>query len=121
TSSATIARPATAAKTVVDASVLVKWFKTRDEDLLPEARALLEVVEARPLEVHVPGLLPYEVGNMLLLKTRLGPAALNEALDRLEALPLVVAPPATPLLKRAASPGRQFGDLLRCLVPCAGR
>jgi predicted nucleic acid-binding protein len=66
-------------------------------------------VATRPLEVHVPALLLYEVGNMLLLKTRLGLAGLEDALDRLEGLPLVVAPPATPLLKRASSLGRQLG------------
>jgi predicted nucleic acid-binding protein len=109
TSSATIARPATAAKIVVDTSVLVKWFKTRDEDLLKEARALLEEVEVRPLEVHVPGLLLYEVGNILLLKTRLGAAGLDDAIDHLERLPFTVAPPATPLLKRAARLGRELG------------
>ena len=46
-----------AAKIVTDTSVLIKWFKTRDEDLLKEARALLEEVETHPLEVHVPALL----------------------------------------------------------------
>ncbi|MBI1893789.1 MAG: type II toxin-antitoxin system VapC family toxin [Candidatus Rokubacteria bacterium] len=98
-----------AAKIVVDTSVFIKWFKTRDEDLLTEARTLLEEVQSRPLEVHVPALLLYEAGNILLLKTRLGPAALNEAIDRLENLPFVVAPPATPLLKRAARLGRELG------------
>lgn len=96
-------------KLVVDTSILVKWFKTRDEDLLKEARALLDEVEARPLEVHVPALLLYEVGNILLLKTRVGPAGLDDAIDRLETLPFTVAPPATPLLKRAARLGRELG------------
>lgn len=97
-----------AGKIVVDTSVLIKWFKTRDEDLLREARALLKEVEDRPLEVHVPALLLYEVGNILLLKTRLGPAALDDAIERLESLPFVVAPPAVPLLKRAARLGREL-------------
>lgn len=87
----------------------MKWFKTRDEDLLEEARALLDEVEARPLEVHVPALLLYEVGNILLLKSRLGVSALEDALDHLETIPLIVAPPATPLLKRAARLGRELG------------
>jgi predicted nucleic acid-binding protein len=30
-------------------------------------------------------------------------------MDHLETLPFIVAPPATPLLKRAASLGREFG------------
>jgi predicted nucleic acid-binding protein len=66
-------------------------------------------VETQSLEVHVPALLLYEVGNILLLKTRLGPAGLDDAIDRLEPLPFVVAPPATPLLKRAARLGRELG------------
>ncbi len=97
-----------AAKIVVDSSVLIKWFKSRNEDLLAEAHALLDEVERRPLEVHVPALLLYEIGNILLVKTRLEPAALKNAIDRLEALPLSVAPPATPLLKRAARLGRDL-------------
>lgn len=98
-----------AAKIVVDSSVFIKWFKARDEELLKEARTLLRVVEARHIEVHVPALLLYEVGNILLLKTRLGPTGLDDAIDHLETLPFVVAPPATPLLKRAARLGRELG------------
>jgi predicted nucleic acid-binding protein len=97
------------AKIVVDTSVLIKWFKARGEDLLQEAKQLLEEIERQRLEVHVPALLLYEVGNILLLKTRLGLAALDEAIERLEELPIVVAPPATPLLRRAVRLGREFG------------
>ncbi len=96
------------AKIVVDTSVLIKWFKTRDEEFLKEAKQLLEEIERGRVEVHVPALLLYEVGNILLLKTRVGLAALDEALERLERLPFVVAPPATPLLKRAVRLGREF-------------
>ncbi len=98
-----------AAKIVVDSSVLIKWIKTRDEELLDEAHRLLTEVEARSLEVHVPALLLYELGNILLLKTRLGSAALDEVFNRLEDLPFTVAPPAVLLLTRAARLGRRFG------------
>jgi predicted nucleic acid-binding protein len=98
-----------ASKIVVDSSVLVKWFKRRNEDLLAEAQALLEAVATRPIEVHVPALLLYEVGNILLLKTSLASPALDEAIAHLETLPFSVAPPATPLLKRAARLGRDLG------------
>ncbi len=97
-----------AAKIVVDTSVLIKWFKTRDEELLDEARKLLAEIEAQGVQVHVPALLLYEVGSTLLVKTRLGLAALDETIKRLEELPLVVAPPATPLLKRAVRLAREF-------------
>jgi predicted nucleic acid-binding protein len=98
-----------AARIVVDSSVLIKWIKTRDEELTTEARRLLREVEARAIEVHVPALLLYEVGNILLLKTRLDSGGLDDAFHHLEALPLTVAPPATPLLRRAARLGRDLG------------
>ncbi len=97
-----------AAKIVVDTSVLIKWIKTKDEELVNEARRLLTEIERRPLEVHVPALLLYEVGNILLLKTDLESAGLNDAISNLEALPFAVAPPATPLLRRAARLGKEF-------------
>lgn len=72
-----------ARKIVVDTSVLIKWVKTKDEKLLREARRLLTSIERRPLEVHVPALLLYEVGNILLLKTDLDTAGLNNPFLRL--------------------------------------
>lgn len=48
------ARPVRTAPIVVDTSVVVKWFKTRDEELVDEARSLLNAVDARSLVVHVP-------------------------------------------------------------------
>ena len=98
-----------ASKIVVDSSVLIKWVKTRDEELVPQARQLLGQIDRRRVEVHVPALLLYEVGNILLVKTSLEAAALEDAVRSLEALPLLVAPPATPLLRRAARLGRRFG------------
>lgn len=85
-----------AAKIVVDTSVLVKWIKTKDERLLEEARHLLHQVEAKPLDVHVPALLLYEVGNILLLKTELDADGLDQAIEDLEALPFIVAPARDP-------------------------
>jgi len=97
-----------AEKIVVDTSVLIKWIKTRDEDLLPEARTLLRVIDSSPLEVHVPSLLLYEAGNVLLAKSRLSVRELGAAFEHLVELPLIVAPPASPLLRRAAQLGRRF-------------
>jgi predicted nucleic acid-binding protein len=39
----------------------------------------------------------------------LSAANLARAIERLEAMPFKIAPPATPLLKRAARVGRRFG------------
>lgn len=111
-----------AAKIVVDSSLIIKWFKSRNEDLLEEARALLDEIERQPLEVHAPALLLYEVGNILLLKTQLGPAALDDAIARLDALPFSVPPPATPSSQaRCPSWAPPGPHLLRRVIPGAGR
>ncbi len=94
---------------VVDTSVLIKWIKTKDEELVVEGRRLLNQIEQDAIEVHVPALLLYEVGNILLLKTDLDQAKLDSTLGALEHLPLIIAPPATPLLQRAAQAGKRFG------------
>lgn len=62
---------------VVDTSVFIKWIKTKDEELLAEARRLLRQVEKRPLAVHVPALLLCEIGNVPLPKTDLEPDELD--------------------------------------------
>jgi len=97
-----------AGKIVVDTSVLIKWIKTKDEELLEEARRLLRQVETKPIDVHVPALLLYEIGNILLLKTDLAAPELDQTINDLESLPFIVAPPATPLLRRAAGVGKQY-------------
>jgi predicted nucleic acid-binding protein len=94
---------------VVDTSVVVKWFKTRDEELVDDARALLRSIDARDVAVHVPALLFYEIGNILLVKTKLDAPGLESALYRIAALPFIVAPPIGPLMARAAALGRRLG------------
>ena len=94
--------PATAAALVVDTSVLVKWFKTDHEDLVAEARALLERVERARAAVYAPALLLYEVGNILTRKSDLDAAAVADVLAGIAASSLIVAPPEPALLARAA-------------------
>jgi predicted nucleic acid-binding protein len=97
------------AKIVLDSSVLIKWIKEANEELGDEARKLLRDVQRLELEVHVPALLLYEIGNILLIKARLSQKSLGEALGHLETLPLVVAPPAGALSRTAARLGRELG------------
>ncbi len=95
-----------ATKIVVDTSVLIKWIKTRDEELRREALSLLEIILRDRLEVIVPSLLLYEVGNLLLRKTRLASNAVATALDHVLALPITFVNPEPALLRRAARLGR---------------
>ncbi len=93
---------------VVDTSVLIKWIKSRDEELIQEARSLLARIEKKSLQVVVPALLLYEIGNILLLKTSLDPEALAVALDQVRALPFTVVGPDADLLRRTARLGREL-------------
>lgn len=91
-----------AAALVVDTSVLVKWFKDEDEELLDEAMALRERVDRTQADVYAPALLMYEVGNILTRKTGLDDAGVAGVLDAISRSRLVVVPPAHELLARAA-------------------
>lgn len=93
---------------VVDTSVLIKWIKSRDEELIPEARKLLGEIERRSLQVVVPALLLYEIGNILLRKTRLDSEELSLALDQVRALPFTVVGPEADLLRRTVRLGREL-------------
>lgn len=54
---------------VVDTSVVFKWSRQpRDEDHVPQAVSILERHLHGDLEIHVPDLLFYELGNILRLK-----------------------------------------------------
>ncbi len=54
---------------VVDSSVAFKWYRQhRDEEYVPQAITILENHLSGNLEIHVPDLLIYELGNILRFK-----------------------------------------------------
>ena len=57
---------------VVDSSVVFKWYRqTGDEDYVSQAVSILERHLHGEIEIHVPDLLFYELGNTLRLKETL--------------------------------------------------
>jgi predicted nucleic acid-binding protein len=57
---------------VVDSSVVFKWYRQPgDEDYVPQAVSILERHLRGDIEIHVPDLLFYELGNILRLKETL--------------------------------------------------
>ncbi len=57
---------------VVDSSVVFKWYRQPgDEDYVPQAVSILERHLHGDIEIHVPDLLFYELGNILWLKETL--------------------------------------------------
>ena len=53
---------------VVDSSVAVKWFNTKDEDNLDQADKLLKELEEEKIEIFMPEISKYEITNALLYK-----------------------------------------------------
>ena len=94
--------PSTAAALVVDTSVLVKWFKTENEELIDEALALRDRVDRARADVYAPALLLYEIGNILTRMTDLDDDGAVAILRTISASGLIVAPPDPALLVRAA-------------------
>jgi len=71
---------------VLDASVVLKWFRAEDERNLAAARSLRAAFEAGKLLVYAPSLLRLEIVNVAGRRWRWGEAALVElaaALDEL--------------------------------------
>ncbi len=53
---------------VVDTSVAVKWVSFSQEDGLDKADAILRMAVEKKIEIHMPELAKYEIGNVLLHK-----------------------------------------------------
>jgi predicted nucleic acid-binding protein len=97
-----------AAALVLDTSVLVKWFKSDDEELMDEALALRDRVDDLRAELYAPTLLLYELGNILTRKTDLPDTAIASILDLARA-GLVITPGDPALLHRASTVARTHG------------
>ncbi len=78
-------------KIVVDTSVVIKWFKHRDEPFYEQAEELKARYLNGEVEIAVPELIFYELGNVLLLKCELTE---EEAVEKIESfwklLPIAV-------------------------------
>ena len=64
---------------VVDASVGVKWFSPEEKGSRG-ARSILSAIREKKIQVFVPVLFFYEVGNALSRGKRFSPSQVNEAL-----------------------------------------
>jgi len=93
---------------VVDSSVAVKWFDEREENAAVALR-LLEVFVDGAIEVIIPDLLFYEVGNVLLKKWPHDPYKVQKGLERLWHLPWLLFPLRDSLLTRTAEIAEQCG------------
>ena len=55
-------------KVIIDSSVAVKWINSQNEDLLKQADKILKDLQDKKIEIIMPELAKYEIGNALLNK-----------------------------------------------------
>lgn len=79
-------------KVIVDTSVIVKWLNQTDEKLVNNAEAILADSRSGKIELLIPELAKYELGNVLLLRKKLTLSHFKEAFEFFFALPLQFIP-----------------------------
>lgn len=103
--------------TVLDSSVLVKWFS--QEEKTEEALALRNEHIEGTRELWVVNLSFYEVSNALRYKSGFTSRKLSESLNSLFKLHLNVEPEAAPLLAEASTIAYKCGVTIYDAVPVA--
>ena len=90
---------------VLDASVLLKWFHTKEESRVEEAKRLQARFEAGELHVLVPSLLWLELLNVAARRLRWSREQLEALAERLGALGFAVVEPELERVARWAAQG----------------
>ena len=93
---------------VLDASVVVKWFR-QEESLGNLAVALRDAYTSGALRIAVPTLLANEVANVLCCQQDRTTSQVQEELESLFSMELVWRAPAPMLMCRAVELARRYG------------
>lgn len=86
---------------VPDSSVMVKWLNSDKEQYLEESSKLLMNAIEGKVDLLVPELAKYEVGNVLLTSKKLTPKEANISLETLYNLPITFITETPNLSKQA--------------------
>lgn len=73
---------------VIDTSVVVKWLNKENEKHVKKAEILLELIIEENLEVFLPELSKYELGNVLLKSKKLSSKEAEIALGAFYSMPI---------------------------------
>lgn len=87
---------------VVDTSVVYKWFGKEDEELLPQAFALLTAHTQKTELLIAPELLLYEFANALVTKTSLDDESVPRFLKKLQEVAIELTSATFPFLLKTA-------------------
>lgn len=84
---------------IVDASVVIKWFKKKGEEKTKEAEKYLQEFLERKIKIAVPALLFYEIVNIASFDTTVTSNHWQNIFEVLCAMPFEVYPPDKFLVK----------------------
>jgi len=94
---------------VVDSSVAFKWYRQPgDEDNVAQAAAILESHLSGNVEIHVPDLLIYELGNILRFKGDLASESAASIMRKTFSLQLEIHPINLEIAEKALSIARKY-------------
>lgn len=94
---------------VLDSSVVFKWYRqSGDEDYVSEAIAILENHLNGEIEIHVPDLLVYELGNILICKENIASKSAILILENTFSLEINIHPPSSALTESAYQLAKKY-------------
>lgn len=86
---------------VIDSSVAVKWLNRQDEKNIQESDQLLEDLSKNKIQINMPELAKYEIGNALLNK-KVDLPKTKVTLEKFYAIPINFIPDNEKLAQRTA-------------------
>jgi len=94
---------------VLDSSVVFKWYRQPgDEHYVSEAVTILENHLNGEIEIHVPDLLVYELGNILIFKENISSESAIQILENTFLLEIIIHPPSSVLMESAYQLAKKY-------------
>lgn len=94
-------------KTVIDASIVVKWF-TKEQGHT-QAKALRDSHIQHEIELTAPDLLLFELANALSYNKNLTPEDVKQAIKTINMIQVTLVPPTETLINRAIDVAEKHG------------
>lgn len=93
---------------VVDTSVIVQWFENKDELHVTQAKKLLKDLQSEKINILIPGSLPLELLNALLVGKKCPVEKVNLAIKRLFELSIQIAEVNSSVLQITANLMKEY-------------
>lgn len=93
---------------VLDASIIVKWVKSADEEKVGEARLYFEQLRRKEIEITVPDLIFYELANLASRQSDEAQKIYLELINNLFNSDIKIVPPDQELIREAVNIAYSF-------------